>query len=319
VSRTEIVVFASGDDLHALSVIDRLNADGAVVAHLVEADRLAFQESLSWSAADGDIPAGSLLTVAGARVDVGSCGAAWWRRVYPRQREADRLQDDGQQDLLNRTCSEALLGVMLTCFPGTWVSDPLRTRTAANKLVQQMAAARAGFRVPRTLISQEPERIRRFCAELDGRVVLKTVTGSPRTPLLTQHVRPEHLELAASLTAMPTIYQELIPGEVHLRVNCFGDDVHAVQIRARELDWRADLDVPMAPVVLSPDLEDRLRSVLRELGLRMGIVDLKVTPDGEPVWLEVNPQGQFLFLQPLVEVDYLGLFARFLIDEARRP
>jgi hypothetical protein len=49
----------------------------------------------------------------------------------------------------------------------------------------------------------------------------------------------------------------------------------------------------------------------------MGIVDVKVTPDGEPVWLEVNPQGQFLFLQPLVDVDYLEAFARFLLAEAR--
>lgn len=313
-SRTQLVVFSSSDDLHALAVLDRLDREPGVTAHLVAADRLAFQESLSWSS-DG---AGSLLATDGERVDVGECGAAWWRRVHTSQRDSGRLHDEGQQDLLDRTCSDALLGLMLTRFDGSWVSDPLRTRAAANKLLQSVVAAECGFRVPRTLISQEPDRIREFCGALDGGVVLKAVTGSPRSPLLAQLVRAEHLERDAPLVAMPTVYQEYVPGEVHLRVNVFGDDVHAVEIRTRALDWRADLTVPMAAVPLPPDLEERLRAVLRRLGLRMGIVDLKVTPGGEPVWLEVNPQGQFLFLQPLVDVDYLEFFARFLLDEARR-
>jgi hypothetical protein len=317
VGRTEIVVFSSADDLHALAVVDHLNSDRSVAAHLVAADRLAFEESLTWSARDPRAPTGRLRTVAGGHVDVGACHGAWWRRVFPSQRERSRLDDEGPRELLDRNCGEALTGLVQTCFTGAWVSDPQRTRTAANKLVQSVAAAQAGFRVPRTLVTQDPERVRRFAEELDGHVVLKPVAGSPRAPLLTLRLRPEHLECADPVRAMPTIYQELIPGEVHLRVNCFGDDVHAVEIRSRDLDWRGDLDVPMSTIRLPADLEDRLRTVLRSLGLRMGIVDLKVTPDGEPVWLEVNPQGQFLFLQPLVDVDYLDLFARFLIDESR--
>jgi hypothetical protein len=317
VTHTEIAVVSSADDLHALAVVDLLDRSPDVTAHLVEADRVAFQESLTWMSRDARAPSGRLLTAAGDRVDVGACGAVWWRRVFPTQREAGRLPEEGQQDLLNRSCAEALLGLLLSAFSGAWVNDPFCTRTAANKLVQSVTAARSGFRVPRTLVSQEPERIREFYDELDGRVVVKPVAGSPRSPLLTQHVRPEHLEVAGPLVAMPAIYQELIPGSVHLRVNCFGDDVHAVEIRTEALDWRADLGVPMSAVPLAPDLRDRIRSVLDCLGLRMGIVDLKVTPDGEPVWLEVNPQGQFLFLQPLVEVDYLEAFARFLVAEAR--
>lgn len=316
-SHARILVASSADDLHALAVVDQLGRLPGVSAHLVEADRLAFRESLTWTSRGSDAPGGCLLTAAGERVDVGTCDVVWWRRVFPAQHEAGRLPDEGQQDLLNRSCAEALLGLLLSSFTGAWVNDPLRTRTAANKLVQSVAATRAGFRVPRTLVSQEPDRIRQFHDELDGRVVVKAVAGSPRSPLLTQHVRPEHLTASGPLVAMPTVYQELIPGTVHLRINCFGDDAHAVEIRTETLDWRADLGVPMSAVPVAPDLRNRLRAVLDDLGLRMGVVDLKVTPDGEPVWLEVNPQGQFLFLQPLVDVDYLDAFARFLLTEAR--
>jgi hypothetical protein len=46
----------------------------------------------------------------------------------------------------------------------------------------------------------------------------------------------------------------------------------------------------------------------------MGIVDLKETPDGELVWLEVNPQGQFLFLESLTGQPLASYFADYLLS-----
>ncbi|MCX4674881.1 hypothetical protein OG413_05995 [Streptomyces sp. NBC_01433] len=48
----------------------------------------------------------------------------------------------------------------------------------------------------------------------------------------------------------------------------------------------------------------------------MGIIDIKLMPDGEPVWLEVNPQGQFLFLESLLGEPLADRFLDFLISEA---
>jgi hypothetical protein len=47
----------------------------------------------------------------------------------------------------------------------------------------------------------------------------------------------------------------------------------------------------------------------------MGIVDLKVAPDGDWVWLEVNPQGQFLFLDALTDLDLGRRCAEYLVHE----
>ena len=55
---------------------------------------------------------------------------------------------------------------------------------------------------------------------------------------------------------------------------------------------------------------------LELLDLRMGVVDLKLDPDGRPVWLELNPQGQFLFVQGLTGLDLTAGFADFLCEEA---
>ena len=41
-------------------------------------------------------------------------------------------------------------------------------------------------------------------------------------------------------------------------------------------------------------------------------------PDGAPVFLEINPQGQFLFGEPLAGIDLTGAFTRFLLAEMER-
>jgi hypothetical protein len=50
----------------------------------------------------------------------------------------------------------------------------------------------------------------------------------------------------------------------------------------------------------------------------MGVIDVKITPQGEFVWLEVNPQGQFLFLDAVTNLHLADHFADYLIEEAKR-
>jgi hypothetical protein len=50
----------------------------------------------------------------------------------------------------------------------------------------------------------------------------------------------------------------------------------------------------------------------------MGNIDLKITPEGECVWLEVNPQGQFLFLDALTDLQLADRFVDYLVTEAAR-
>jgi hypothetical protein len=125
-----------------------------------------------------------------------------------------------------------------------------------------------------------------------------------------------------SFRMCPALYQEYIPGNRHLRLNCFGDHSYAALIESDELDWRPDLRIPVSPYPVPGWLHDRVRATLDALGLRMGVLDLKLTPEGEVVWLEVNPQGQFLFLEALTGVPLAKRFADYLLslmDDAYEP
>ncbi len=66
---------------------------------------------------------------------------------------------------------------------------------------------------------------------------------------------------------------------------------------------------------MSDALRRRVRDVLDALELEMGIIDIKLTPEDEPVWLEVNPQGQFLFLDALTDLHLTDRFADYLFAQ----
>jgi hypothetical protein len=148
-------------------------------------------------------------------------------------------------------------------------------------------------------------------------VIVKTIIGAPGPLLETKRLEPERFD-DASFAAAPAIYQEYIQGSDHLRLNCFGAHSYAARICTEDLDWRANLNVPITSYTVPSALHNRVRSVLDLLRLEMGVVDLKLTPGGEPVWLEVNPQGQFLFLDALTDLGLAEKFAIYLIAEARR-
>lgn len=313
-----IAIVTFTDDFHALVIQKCLETYPGTTCAVIEADSLADHAAgLTWSTIPDAFPA-SIPTRDGGSLDLAACDLLWFRRWNHPQRASEGLTDEAHVQVVNQSCTATLLGTLLNHFTGTWVSHPEATRRAENKLVQLRAAATAGFRVPRTLVSQDPAEIRRFCELLDGQVILKAVQGTPRSQLYTLMVKPEHLQNDDELRLCPTIFQEYVPGTRHVRALCCGSKTHAVTIDSPELDWRRNLDVAVTPVDLDATTERRLAHVLELMGLKMGVVDIKLDADGEPVWLELNPQGQFLFVEGLSGLDLTGAFSDFLYEEARR-
>lgn len=307
-----VLVLTRSNDFHAFAIADALSRRGLASA-IVETDRVAGRGGVSWYLGGGHEPA-TLQDVDGRRVVVEDVSVVWWRRLTGEPELPDEVEPEAR-DFVARECRAALLGLVASEFTGRYVSDPEATRAASNKLVQLRAAERAGFRVPRTIVSSDLPAVRDFCDSLGWKVVAKTVGGAgPRQPVMTGIVLPELLQDAA-VRMCPAIYQELIPGDQHLRVNVFGRAVHAAQLRSSRLDWRYPLDCEVAPTEIDEVTTGRLFDVLDALGLRMGIFDLKVTPEGEVVWLEVNPQGQFLWLEGMADMKLGDAFAEFLAAE----
>lgn len=299
-------------DFHADVVALRLRQAGARVS-VIPLDSVPAEGRLSWEL---DAPAdGVIADDHGARVRPADLDVVWWRRngvpVVP-----DAVCDEDARRVVAADAHAAAAGLFATAFSGSWVSDPDATWRAENKLIQLAAAQRVGLRLPRTLISQEPDDIRAFAADLGAPMVVKTVAGALGVPLAAGLVDSAMLADSRALALSPAIYQECVPGSRHLRVCCFGTQIRAVTLDSPTLDWRYVRGLDAQPCELDPEVGERLLAVLDLLGLRMGMFDLKPADDGPPVWLEVNPQGQFLFLEGMCGLPLGRIAADFLIAEA---
>ena len=107
----------------------------------------------------------------------------------------------------------------------------------------------------------------------------------------------------ASVQAAPAIYQERIANEFDVRVTVIGSRVFAARILAQrrdgEVDWRA-LDASRLRYehyVLPDDIERRFIALVQAFSLSFAALDFIVTPDGEHVFLEINPSGQWGWLE----------------------
>jgi hypothetical protein len=310
------VILTRTHDFHAIAVYDAL-LDRGVACHIVSTDDLATKGGISWSV-KGDVCGACISDAEGQHLTLRDIDLVWWRRLTGIARLPESLCDEAARDLVVRECRTALFGIFLTQFRGRWVSRPDATHLAENKLYQLDSASRCGLKIPRTLVSQEPSIVRRFCEELDYRVVVKPLAGTPKTPILAGRITPTMVASDEAVSLCPAIYQELVEGNEHLRVCCFGDEVYTALLRTERLDWRYPLDAHCEPFNLDPTMARLLGDVLADLGLRMGIFDLKLNPLGEPVWLELNPQGQFLFLEGMCGLPLTEAFASFLISEAQK-
>ncbi|MBI4511005.1 MAG: hypothetical protein HY698_15330 [Deltaproteobacteria bacterium] len=302
-------------DAHGWLVKKAIEDRRRVRCHLVAADTIASHGGITWSH-DGSLA--NRIRDAESRVfEPASLDVMWFRRMTNHQVIPEEIIDPKTVDFIRTECMGSLKGFLLSEFRGTWISHPDATLTAGNSLVQLRAAKAAGFRVPRTLVSQVPEDIRRFAKELDHQVIVKDVHGTSELATATTVLKPELLEQDEVMSLCPAIYQELIPGQRHLRVLALGDRVISALLEAEELDWRYKDRFPIREHALDSLTEKRIAAVLRILGLRMGVFDFKLADDGEPAWLEVNPQGQFLWVESEGGVRLLDPFVDFLVEEAK--
>jgi glutathione synthase/RimK-type ligase-like ATP-grasp enzyme len=255
----------------------------------------------------------------GRTIDVADIRSIWWRRPGPYA-----LPDDlslQQREFAQEEINQALLGLLssLDCY---WISFPANIRHANHKLNQLKRAGELGFDVPRTIVSTTPEHVHDFYELCGGQMIFKVLTdpslaahkvASMQQDRSTQTVRSTpttlitaaHLQMLDSIRTTPCLFQEYVPKRVELRVTVIGNQVFAAEIHSQHdqsavVDWRLGDHVRYEAATLPPDLTERCLDLVRSYGLNYSAMDFIVTPDGRYVFIENNPNGQFMWVEKLI-------------------
>src|SRR3989338_1809067 len=107
----------------------------------------------------------------------------------------------------------------------------------------------------------------------------------------------------------PVTVQKYIPKEFELRITVVGNQAFACAIYSQETertthDWRKyDLThTPHKVFNLPDDINQKCLTLVDKLGLKFGCIDMIVTPEGQFVFLEINPNGQWLWIERLTNL-----------------
>ena len=287
-----------------------------------------FPSSVKLTARAGDERAAELVTETGEQISVAEVKAVWARKIW-----SPRMSDDLDERYRAMCVSEsvaALEGFLDALHDARWVNDLERQRAAENKQRQLRLAARAGLRVPRTLVTNDPAAARQFFTETEGQTVAKllrplAVSMDADEPFVyTSRVREEDLAGVEALRHCPMVFQELIPKAYELRVAFVAGEVFAGAIDASgtsrgQVDWRlvAPEECRWQTAQVPGEVVSGLRVLMSELGLVFGAVDLICTPAGEHVFLEVNPGGEWGMLERDLGLPIAEAIAGALLEDKR--
>ena len=262
----------------------------------------------------------------GRKVELSDITSVWYRRPVSSIPHVD-ITDEEDRKFVISECHDTLAGLwkLIDCF---WVSHPECLARAESKILQLREANQIGFHVPKTLITSEPSCISGFYEQNQRAIIYKPLRHSRFTRegkfslLYTNLVTVEQAAEFDLVKHSPSLFQPYISKKLELRVTVVGESVFAAEIHSQsvndaKIDWRKvdSRYIKHIPHQLPLDLESKCVSLVKKMGLSFGAIDLILTPEGDYVFLEINPNGQWAWIQQLCPVlDIRGELINLLLD-----
>jgi hypothetical protein len=318
-----ILILTAADDAHANRVANELTRRGAPFVRFDPATFPASATLSMWT--EGHAPEINFQMGAVA-VGFPGVGAIWYRRPGV-PCASERVLGPDTRTAVSQMAARALDDVW-HCVRCSWVpARPDVLLAGGRKLFQLRTAMEVGLVVPPTLITNDPAAFIRFYRQHDGHLVSKRLPGSLLDAeggdfcRYTEAVATRDIGYAQAVSLCPAIFQAEVPKRLEVRVTIVGDQVFAVEIDSQATnhtrgDWRRydHLHTPYRVHTLPDQIEARCLALTKLLGLRFNTLDLILRPDGEYVFIEMNPNGQYLWTEIATRLPISDAVADLLVS-----
>jgi MvdD-like protein with pre-ATP grasp domain/ribosomal protein S6-L-glutamate ligase RimK-like protein len=306
-----VLIITNEYDIHADAVVLELYKRDVPVFRF-HPDDFPHACSVSIEVQDGSIE-GEIVTPSRTVAFKDIC-AAWYRRPQSLFAGGGNLLST---ELNNYVRAQSMLTLRTLCesLQTLWVCHPHKLQRADLKALQLAEASKAGLKTPNTLITNDPAKAAAFVDQLGG----TECAIKPLIPLGVQNEEGYRLPLTTTLPkghpldsvgVAPTILQPYVDKEAELRCVVIGEKIFSARINSQanentRKDWRGG-EYQLEPFSLPEQVEASILRLMDSFGINFASLDMILTPEGEFVFLELNPNGQWLWLEnklglPLVE------------------
>jgi glutathione synthase/RimK-type ligase-like ATP-grasp enzyme len=327
-----ILIFTNKEDAHPNLVIDILTERGVPFFRLNTEDLLT-DYSFCWCANEGGCDFEIVNKQTGSKLIGSEISAIWDRRPEPpKSLPFNNTEEINAHNLREGLAFLRFLRGYVEHIPsiGSIVGD----NVAASKMLQYRTAIDCGFIVPDTVFANGKTSIADLASKHD-RLCLKPINGLDIWDekngvdyiLYTQTLDSTNLNTIPEEAFLQTVsfVQEYVPKEYELRVTVVGNDVFATKILSQNLpedkgrvDWRQGYGsgLRFETYGLPEEIQSKCISLVHKLNLNFGCIDLIVRPDGEYVFLECNPNGQWLWVELATGQPIAKSIADFLVSSS---
>lgn len=281
------IILGHHRDQHANHMLEKMREKG-LDAYLLETNDFPCAVQLAYSPSR---EIGHLILADGAKLAFSEIKSVYWRNFCGVTDEANR-GNFGTAEYISARDSMACLRSWFNVAENTlWANSWQAYEHHKEKPWQLLKAKKLGLNIPRTLVSNDINEIRRWY-RANKKSVFKPVSGGSHTEMLSDdHLQGERVVKA--LSKSPITLQQYVEG-TNIRTFVIGDDVFSAEFRSDSTDFRDDQNLEIILVDTPKYIAEQARSIMNSLHMTWTAIDWRRDVDGKYYFLEANPSPMFL-------------------------
>jgi glutathione synthase/RimK-type ligase-like ATP-grasp enzyme len=232
--------------------------------------------------------------------------------VYLRNFEIEAIRSRG--DNLSKTFSSEQWGdtynILQAGLKCAWVNHPDATRAANDRLQQLSVAKSIGLNIPETIVTNDPDMARDFYQSHRAGIIIKALhhhavqVGNRVYAMYTHKMTKKDLSYLNDLVYAPCILQERLDKKSDIRITVVGKHIFAVEIDSQLTNKGCEdlhrcplIQLPKRAIELNKTDQDKCIKLIDSFGLQYGAIDLVRDTNNRLIFLEINPTGDWLWIE----------------------
>lgn len=303
----KVLLITNKADITTDFVVRRLT-ENKISFYRLNTEDLLTKNTLNFNFKEGKFILTDIVT--GLKIDLLGIKSVYYRRpLLPAFNEKGLTE--GEQSFVLNEVTYWIEGLYKVLEKAYWISPVFSIREAESKIYQLIVAKELGLKVPDSLITNDPQDAIDFI-KASPRIIKPIKTGlidekeGSKVIFTSIFNSPKEIERIASC---PTYFQDFIDKTADVRVTVVGNKVFPALILSQEfqetkVDWRIgeNLELKYEQITLPKAIENLCVELTKRLGLNFGAIDFVKDKDGNFIFLEINPNGQWAWIER--QLDY---------------
>lgn len=322
-----VLIISNEHDIHLTPVIEKLSERGVSFFRL-NTENLFSKYLIDISYNNGHLIGSITNQVSNDRILIENITSVWERRPMAPMNTYTPVHED-YRDVIATEQKSFYQQFRYALKDRKWIGYPLDDIQASSKIYQKIIAQSVGFIIPQTVITNNLSALQNFITTADY-FALKPMKADSiqigddhQMVFYSRRVSSEQLNSLDEngFVNAPNFIEEYIDKKYEIRLTMVGNQPFAAKIESQAMlegkgkeDWREGYDhgISFTPIILDEQIIEKCINYLKKINLNFGCFDFVVTKSGEYIFLECNPNGQWLWIEEDTKMDISGAIVSWL-------